>query len=85
VFEFLVGNKADIDALDAVSLHPPTPYPACTALSAQVGATPLHFAVRWGSESIVKFILRKKVKEMFERMTMGPMKGQMTANIKAKR
>ena len=23
-----------------------------------VGATPLHFAVRWGSESIVKFILR---------------------------
>ena len=27
----------------------------------KVGATPLHFAVRWGSESIVKFILRKKV------------------------
>ena len=25
-----------------------------------VGATPLHFAVRWGSESIVKFILRNK-------------------------
>lgn len=58
VFQMLVENKADIDALDAV------------------GATPLHFAVRlasasinhhliiicirWGSESIVKFILRNK-------------------------
>ncbi len=42
MFQVLVENKADIDALDAV------------------GATPLHFAVRWGSESIVKFILRNK-------------------------
>ena len=25
-----------------------------------VGATPLHFAVRWGSEAIVKYILRRK-------------------------
>lgn len=58
VFEMLVGLGADLDALDGVNdqdPHPPFP-------PVQVGATPLHFAVRWGSEAIVKFILRKKAR-----------------------
>ena len=70
VFEFLVGSKADIDALDAVSDDKFGKcwsgfYISCLWFLwgnvSKVGATPLHFAVRWGSESIVKFILRKKV------------------------
>ena len=62
VFEFLVGSKADIDALDAVS-DDKFGKVCCFIWGnvSKVGATPLHFAVRWGSESIVKFILRKKV------------------------
>ena len=61
VFEFLVGSKADIDALDAVSNDKFGKQILFQANVSKVGATPLHFAVRWGSESIVKFILRKKV------------------------
>ena len=41
-----------------------------------VGATPLHFAVRWGSEAIVKYILRRKGSEAQDVLDSGDRLGR---------
>ena len=41
-----------------------------------VGATPLHFAVRWGSEAIVRYILRRKGSEAISVLDSGDRLGR---------